>query len=185
MTGTRRLNASSASTTLRFTLQEELDFDCEIPAGTKAATADGKTIFATDKSVIIQAGVLSGAVSASAQASGSGANGFVAGQVCVLVDPVAYVASVENTTTTMLGADVETDAHYRQRIQESPEAYTCAGPCRYVQGSGYGRIPGYRRRRRVLPEPRNRLMCVPYWPAGNFPPKRFWKPSARNCLPMM
>ena len=78
MTGTRRLNASSASTTLRFTLQEELDFDCEIPAGTKAATADGKTIFATDKSVIIQAGVLSGAVSASAQASGSGANGFVA-----------------------------------------------------------------------------------------------------------
>ena len=46
----------------------------------------------------------------------------------MLVDPVAYVSSVENTTTSMLGADVETDDHYRQRIQESPEAYTCAGP---------------------------------------------------------
>ena len=128
MTGPRRLGASSASSTLRFTLQEELDFDVEIPAGTKAATADGKTVFATDKSVVIQAGALSGEVTASAQAAGSDANGFVAGQICVLVDPVAYVASVENTTTTMLGADVETDAHYRQRIQESPEAYTCAGP---------------------------------------------------------
>lgn len=128
MTGTKRLDASSASATLKFTLQEALDFDVEIPSGTKAATADGKTIFATDKSVIIQGGSLTGTVSASAQAAGSDANGFVAGQICVLVDPVAYVASVENTTTTMLGADVETDAHYRQRIQESPEAYTCAGP---------------------------------------------------------
>ncbi len=128
MTGTRRLNASSAACTLRFTLQEGLDFDVEIPAGTTAATAEGKTIFATDKSVVIQAGALFGEVSASAQTAGNDANGFVAGQICVLVDPVAYVASVENTTTTMLGADVETDAHYRQRIQESPEAYTCAGP---------------------------------------------------------
>ncbi len=128
MTGTERLGASSASTTLKFTLQEALDFDVEIPEGTKAATADGKTIFKTDKSVIIQAGETSGTVSASAQTTGSDANGFVAGQICVLVDPVAYVSSVENTTTSMLGADVETDDHYRQRIQESPEAYTCAGP---------------------------------------------------------
>ena len=183
MTGTRRLGASSASSTLRFTLQEELDFDVEIPAGTKAATADGKTIFATDKSVVIQAGALSGEVTASAQAAGSDANGFVAGQICVLVDPVAYVASVENTTTTMLGADVETDAHYRRasrnplRRTRAPGLPACTEPWLWVCLRISLTSPCPARRRAPL-------MCDLYWKGENFPLKMFWKPSARNCLPM-
>jgi len=128
MTGTERLGESRALTTLQFTLEEPMGFSVEIPAGTRAATADGQTVFATDAVLSIPAGSASGAVPATAEEPGASANGLVAGQVNVLVDPVAYVASVENTTTTLLGADVESDDRYRARIQESPEAYTCAGP---------------------------------------------------------
>ena len=67
-------------------------------------------------------------VEAECQTAGASGNGFVAGQINRLVDPVAYVSAVENTTISLGGANVETDDNYRIRIRLSPEKYSTAGP---------------------------------------------------------
>lgn len=84
--------------------------------------------FATGSSAEIVAGALSVSVAGTAGTAGTEANGLVPGQVSSLVDPLPYITAARNETLTLGGADVETDAHYRARIQLAPEAYTCAGP---------------------------------------------------------
>lgn len=126
--GVSRLPAESARCVLRFSLGEPLAFAVDIPAGTRAATQDGKTVFATIASAEIEAGELSVEVAALATTEGSAANGLVAGQIRRLVDPVPYIVSVSNTIETVAGADEETDDALRERVRIAPESYTVAGP---------------------------------------------------------
>ena len=85
-------------------------------------------MFATDKLVEIAAGSLSVEVGGTCQTSGAIGNGFIAGQLNRLVDPIAGVVKVANTGTTLGGAEVEKDDPYRERVQMSPEKATTAGP---------------------------------------------------------
>lgn len=125
---TPRLDMAPATTTLRFTLPEALPWKVEILGGTRVGTTDKSAVFATDAYAVIQPGELYADVTATATASGAAANGLVAGQVNTLIDPVAYVSEVRNTTITLSGADREQDDAYRVRIHEAREAYSCAGP---------------------------------------------------------
>ena len=59
--------------------------------------------------------------------SGAQATGLVPGQVTQLVDPIPYVVSVSNVTTSVEGADIEDDERLRERIRLAPETYTVAG----------------------------------------------------------
>ena len=52
----------------------------------------------------------------------------IAGQLKTLVDPVPYVASVANITTSEGGADAQTDDSYREDIHGAPERFSTAGP---------------------------------------------------------
>lgn len=128
LVGVDRLAASPAQCTQRFTLETAVTFDVVIPAGTQVATADGTAIFSTDKTLTIPAGALSGTVGITADEPGSKMNGLIAGQISVMVTPLAYVSETENVTATVYGADGETDDRLRERTQEAPEAFTCAGP---------------------------------------------------------
>lgn len=127
LVGTARLSASRAVVMQRFSLSAPLGFAVIVPQGTRVATADGKLIFTTDTDVVIAAGATSAEVQATAAQAGAQANGLVAGQISVLVDPVAYVSKTENISASLLGMDVESDARYRERIQLAPEAYSNAG----------------------------------------------------------
>jgi phage-related baseplate assembly protein len=127
LTDTSRLPPAPARTTLRFTIGQVLAFPVVIPAGTRA-TPDGRILFTTSKALQIAAGQTSATVEAVCQKTGAAGNGFVAGQINRLVDPVAYVTAVENVTLTLGGADVESDDHFRTRIRLSPEKYSTAGP---------------------------------------------------------
>ena len=51
-----------------------------------------------------------------------------AGALATLVDPVPYVAVVENTTVSEGGADVQDDDSYREDIHIAPESFSVAGP---------------------------------------------------------
>ena len=51
-----------------------------------------------------------------------------AGELSTIVDPVPYVASVTNTTTTEGGAEIESDADLAERVYLAPGAYSTAGP---------------------------------------------------------
>jgi phage-related baseplate assembly protein len=128
LVGVTRLQAQPATTTLQFTLASALTVNYTIPAGTQVGSSDGQTIFATTSDVTINAGGTSATVNASATTAGSAANGFLAGQISVLLNPSALLSGATNTTTTSGGSAPETDDHLRTRIQAAPNQFSSAGP---------------------------------------------------------
>lgn len=122
-----RIPATYATVVLRFTLAAAQAAEITIPLNTRA-TPDGELFFATTADLVIAAGDLTGDITARAVATGSEYNDFVAGQINQIVDPIAYVASVANTTTSAGGDEIEDDDHYRDRIRQSPTAFSTAGP---------------------------------------------------------
>jgi phage-related baseplate assembly protein len=115
-------------TTLQFTLAGALTVPFTIAAGTLAGTNDGQFAFATSTTITIAAGATVGSVAASATAPGAAANGYLAGQVSVQLNPNALIAGVTNTSTTTGGSAPETDDHLRTRIQAAPNQFSVAGP---------------------------------------------------------
>ena len=113
--GVERLPASAAKTTVRFTLSAAMASNVVVDAGTRV-TADGVIYFALDNSLVIPAGSLYADGVATCTEAGTVGNGYVAGQIKTLVDPVPYVASVANTTLSEGGADIEKDDSYREAI---------------------------------------------------------------------
>ncbi len=113
---TPRLQASPATTTFRFTAPQPAASQILIPAGTRVADAGGLVQFATQVAVFIAVGQTSVDVPAEATAPGSAANGFSVGALSALIDPVPGVSTVTNLTETGGGAEVESDARYRERL---------------------------------------------------------------------
>lgn len=128
MVGTPRLGASYAQCLQGFSLKAPLDFPVSIPAGTRVTTSDGKSTFVLQENLTILAGDMQAAGTVQSLASGAAANGLVPGQINLLIDPVAYIASTANISVSLLGSDIEDDDHYRERIRQAPEAFSCAGP---------------------------------------------------------
>ncbi|HWJ41279.1 MAG TPA: baseplate J/gp47 family protein [Candidatus Limnocylindrales bacterium] len=123
-----RLASQPAVTTLQFTLNAALTVPFTIPTGTLVGTSDGQFAFATSTTIIIAAGATIASVAAAATAPGAGANGYLAGQISVQLNPNALIASVTNTSTTTGGSAPETDDHLRTRIQAAPNQFSVAGP---------------------------------------------------------
>jgi phage-related baseplate assembly protein len=123
-----RLPAQGASTTLQFTLANTLGISYTIVAGTAVGTNDGQFVFATATDLTIPAGSNSGSVLAIATAPGAGADGYLAGQITVLLNPSVLIGAVVNTTTSSDGASPESDDHLRTRIQAAPNRFSVAGP---------------------------------------------------------
>lgn len=128
--GTPRLQAEPAITTERFTLSIPLVSPQVIPAGTRIAPdgAEGSILFATKEAVTIPAGNTAADVVIECLTPGVIGNGFLPSQLTTLIDPLPYVASVTNLTTTTGGADTEDDESYRDRIRMAPESFSTAGP---------------------------------------------------------
>ncbi|HUN58022.1 MAG TPA: baseplate J/gp47 family protein [Candidatus Binataceae bacterium] len=126
--GVTRLPAQSATVTLQFTLTDALSISYTIPAQTQVGTTDGQFVFATNSDLTIPAGASTGTVAASATVAGTGANGYLAGQITVLLDPNALISGAINTTLSGGGSAPETDDHLRTRIQAAPNQFSVAGP---------------------------------------------------------
>lgn len=125
-----RLQAEPATTQLRFNLSTQLSTSSTIPGGTRVGVqnADGTIYFTTNQTIIIPPGSLFGTVAATANITGESGNGFSIGQVNTLMDPLAFVASVSNTTETGGGSNIESDDAFRERIRIAPESFSTAGP---------------------------------------------------------
>jgi phage-related baseplate assembly protein len=124
---TPRLPASAARTTIRFTLSTPRIEAVAIPAGTRVSPG-GNIFFATTDVAEIAPGEVSVDVAAECTESGTAGNGFLPGQINLLVDSIPFVASVVNTTESSGGADREDDDAYRERIYTAPERFSVAGP---------------------------------------------------------
>lgn len=122
-----RLQAQPAQCTVKFTLSEARPDDIIVPSGTRV-TPDGTLMFATTEDIVIAAGNMSGTVKAVCETPGTVGNGFLAGQIKSCVDLFPYFGAVTNTDTSGGGSDTESDTALYERMQESVEAYTTAGP---------------------------------------------------------
>jgi phage-related baseplate assembly protein len=126
--GVTRLPAQRARTTIRFTLSAPQPSATVIPKGTRLTPGGGNIYFATREALEIPADALSGDVLALAAETGAAANGYMPGQISRLVDPLPWIASVENVTESAGGADIEDDENLRERIHLAPESFAAAGP---------------------------------------------------------
>lgn len=124
--GISRIQAKKAITQVKFTLTTELDSDLVIPEGTKI-TAGDNVYFATTGRLIITANTLEGIMKAECVEEGKKGNGYKPGELNIIVDPIAYVGSVENLSETYGGEDLENDEHFRDRLLLAPEGYSTAG----------------------------------------------------------
>lgn len=122
-----RLAAAAARVTLRFSVDPPRPAAVAIPAGTQVQTKDGKFAFATEAQVVLPAGETSATVTAVATTPGTGANGYLPGEIANLVDSLD-VDTVANTTTSYGGLAAEGDDRLRARTQIATEAFSTCGP---------------------------------------------------------
>ncbi|MBQ3170957.1 MAG: baseplate J/gp47 family protein [Mailhella sp.] len=126
--GEERLSASPSRVMVRYALKHALGFGVTIPSGSRVTTRDGGAVFATAEMAAIEAGSLHADVLAIAETAGAAANGLVPGQICEMVDVVAWIDSVSNVSTSTDGDEEESDEHFREKIRQAPEKFSVAGP---------------------------------------------------------
>lgn len=136
---TERLQAQPATTVLRFYISEVQPSAQVVPAGTRASI-NGEIVFETTETATIPRGELYADAAAKCITTeidpttgekvtiGAKGNGFVAGQISQIVDLFPYYEKVENITTTDGGADRETDEAFYERLRDSMESFSTAGP---------------------------------------------------------
>lgn len=125
---TYRLEPTAATTTLGFYITTTLEEDYIITDELEV-TVDGVINFTTTGYLIFKAGENYAEVGAICQSVGTVGNGFAPGQVSKLVsDEFLYFKEVANTTTTAGGSEEESDTAFYNRMRESEESYTTAGP---------------------------------------------------------
>jgi phage-related baseplate assembly protein len=123
----QRLPASPASATFRFYISEAQSGATIIPAGTRISF-DGVIMFATEEELTIPAGSTYGDVTGICTQAGTVGNGLAIGQVKEVVDLYDHYQKAENITATSGGAEKEDNASYYERMRESMESFSTAGP---------------------------------------------------------
>lgn len=126
-TGNVRSSSKPAVTTIQFNLGKAQSIVITIPQGTRISPGNG-LYFATDEELDIPIGNTAGTVTATCLTDGNIGNGYIPGQINVLVDPIAFVFSVTNTQTTEGGSDAESDLSLAEKDFASPEGFSVAGP---------------------------------------------------------
>lgn len=117
----------AAACHIKFTLSEPQAATVAIPKGTQITAGDG-VYFETEDYDEISPGMPDITARAVCQVTGTVGNGYVIGQLNVLVDPIPYIASVSNITASDGGEDIMSDDDYRQKIFLAPSSYSTAGP---------------------------------------------------------
>lgn len=124
--GVKRIEATAATTTLKFSIDSALGSVVAIPEGTRVTNGDF-VYFATDEYAEIPAGQTFVTVLATCTEAGIVGNGFEAGEFTVLVNTLPYISEVTNIDATSGGADEESDDNLKDRIFNAPASYSTAG----------------------------------------------------------
>ena len=121
-----RLPAASAGCTVRFTLVAGHG-SVLIPEGTRVSSSDGVAIFRTVDDAVIAPTTMTIELAVLADVAGKVGNGYAIGTINKILDPLAFVSTVENIDVTGGGSDVESDEQLRERIKLAPSQYSSAG----------------------------------------------------------
>lgn len=123
---TPRLDAATARATMRFTIAETRPVNVLVPEGTRISAGSGGLIFTTLVPAVIAAGALSADAPAIASDEGDVGNGFIAGQISTMLDPLPGV-SAANIATSEAGADIEDVDLWRLRIANAFDTVSPGG----------------------------------------------------------
>ncbi len=123
----KRNPAKTARVKVKFTLSGKRETATGIPAGTRVTSAY-EVYFKTVEYAEVPPGELEVSVMAECTESGTVGNDFAAGELSTLVDPIGFVAKVENTEKSAGGSETEDDQSMAERIFLSPSSYSTAGP---------------------------------------------------------
>lgn len=124
--GIEKNEEKAATCEITFYLSDLQPAVVAIPKGTQITAGDG-VYFETETYAEILPGQENVTTRAICQMNGTIGNDYVVGQLNILVDPIAYVEKVKNTTATMGGEDIMTDEEYREKIYLAPSSFSTAG----------------------------------------------------------
>ena len=119
--------AASAKVTLRFYVNDPLEFDVKIPVGTRA-TAGDNVFFETQEDITLPAGTSGIEVEAVCTDPGDVGNEYISGQINVVADPVPYISGVENTSVSAGGTERAEGEDLMLDILQWMSTYSTAGP---------------------------------------------------------
>lgn len=122
-----RLEPGKATVTEKFVLSEPQSLIKTIPIGTRVSPGD-RIYFESTENIDIPAGATEITLNMQCTQEGVIGNGFIPGQINILVDPLPWIESVANIDTSQGGSDLEEDDSFRERIWLSPESFSTAGP---------------------------------------------------------
>lgn len=124
--GVTEMEPQKATVTVKWSLEEAREQDTAIPAGTRI-TADWEVFFETLNDAAIPAGDTDVTVEMTCTEAGAKGNGFAAGELTIMADPVPFIAQVINTTQSTGGMDAESDESLAERVYLAPSGYSVAG----------------------------------------------------------
>ena len=125
--GLTRQAAQRATAKERFSLAEARNETVAVPAGTRVKTQGGR-YFNTLSYTEIPPGDLYVETMIQAEEGGTESDGIQIGEINVLVDPIPYIAAVENVSESTGGIDTESDDSLTERAFLAPSQFSCAGP---------------------------------------------------------
>ena len=124
--GVTEMEPQKATVTVSWSLEEAREQDTTIPAGTRI-TADWEVFFETLSDVVIPAGDTDATAVMTCTETGTKGNNFAPGELCIMADPVPFIADVVNTTQSTGGMDAESDESLAERVYLAPSGYSVAG----------------------------------------------------------
>lgn len=124
---TTRLKSQKAHCRCAFKLSKIRESDIIIPKGTRVSP-DGNIIFYTTKDITILKGNIEGFGEIEAENPGVDYNGFIEGQINLMIDLIPFVEKVYNTEISRGGTRDEDDERYRERCRLSQEKLSTTGP---------------------------------------------------------
>lgn len=125
--GVTRLSAVPARCVVRFSAAAPAGANIAIPVGSRVRPS-GDINWATEVAATLLAGNTYVDVACVCETAGLAGNGYTPGQISTIVDVIAGITSVANTTESAGGVDTETDEALRARIRLAPTAFSVAGP---------------------------------------------------------
>ncbi len=116
-----------ATVNVRFTLSEVRESATAIPAGTRV-TASYEVYFESTSYNEIPAGETETVILMTCTTAGEEGNGYMPGELNVLVDPVGFIDNVTNIDTSAGGTGEESDQSLAERTYLAPSSFSTAGP---------------------------------------------------------
>lgn len=125
---TPRLESKSATSSIRLHMSQPQANANIIKKGTLLTTDEAQVMFRTTKEISIMPLEPHIDIDIECTESGVIGNGFDIGEINTLINPIAYIDKVENTTVSSGGTNREKDDDYRTRVRQAPEKLSTAGP---------------------------------------------------------